>query len=204
MQPDKAGTASAFPADHLVGAKADRVTETKDGLTALAAIRLLFPVPDANWMEAEYDKRLGEEWRMSSFKDLLKKGSWHGKGFRVPVDPTARRERIPPEKWDILGIDLDDNSASGSGLKYAGLRFYEKKKVGKSLSRERVRRAELERFMEKRIADLKDAGGRSSARQDEQAARKHFKGHSIPRAWIQVFREEFNVPLEWSKPGRRK
>ena len=43
MQPDKAGTASAFPADHLAGTKADRVMGTKDGLTAWEAIQLLCP-----------------------------------------------------------------------------------------------------------------------------------------------------------------
>ncbi len=72
MQPDKAGTAPAFPADHLAGAKANRAMDTKDGLKAWAAIRLLFPEPEpepepersdaTKWMYVEDDKRL-EEWR---------------------------------------------------------------------------------------------------------------------------------------------
>jgi len=43
LQPDKAGTAPAFPADHPAGTKADRVMGTKDGLTAWEVIWLLFP-----------------------------------------------------------------------------------------------------------------------------------------------------------------
>ncbi len=146
MQPDKAGTAPAFPADHLAGAKADRVLDTKDGLTAWAALQVLGPVPERSdsssklskfkpevrpaprtWVDAMHDYNLLWTLRVSRFTDLLRKGSWHAKGFRAPVEPTARRERIPPEKWEILSIDLDDNSASGGGIEYVGLRFFEAK-----------------------------------------------------------------------------
>ncbi len=75
MQPDKAGTAPAFPADHPADTKADRVMDSKDGLTAWEAIELLFlePEPEAKyeiksdlelwsggttWIDDEYGKRL--------------------------------------------------------------------------------------------------------------------------------------------------
>ena len=57
--------------------------------------------------------------------------------------------------------------------------------------------------MQNRIADLKDTGGRSSAREDETAAREYFKDRSINRDWIKEFRDEFDVPENWSRRGRR-
>ena len=48
MQPDKAGTAPAFLADHPAATKADRVMDAKDGLTAWEVIELLFPIAQAN------------------------------------------------------------------------------------------------------------------------------------------------------------
>ena len=122
--------------------------DTKDGLTAWEALELLFPEPEpepeaksetmiksdlelwsggTTWVDAEYDERLGfrPNLNVPSFLDLLQEGSWYGTGFRVPVDPTLPRERIKPDLWDILGIDPDNNTASGGGLEYSGLRFYE-------------------------------------------------------------------------------
>ncbi len=140
MQPDKAGTAPAFPADHLADTKADRVMDTKDGLTAWDAIELLFlepepePEPKAKsenmiksdqelwsggttWVDDEYGKRLFLEGLRPSlgsrFRDLLQEASWYATGRRVPVDPTASRERIKPDLWEFLDIDLNDNTASG-------------------------------------------------------------------------------------------
>ena len=214
MQPDKAGTAPVFPADHFAGTKADRVMATKDGLTAWEAIQRLFPEPEPEHM-IKSDIQLwagGHTWvdtemwwtnAVLSFQDLLRNDSWYAKGCRVPVDPTPRSKRIHPDLWDILVIDPDNNTASGGGLEFAGLRFYEKKKVETSISREPVRRADLRRFMEQRIAHLKEAGDRSNAREDETAARKHFKDRSVSRAWIKELRDEFDVPENWSTRGRR-
>ena len=111
MQPDKAGTAPAFPADHPAGTKADRVMGTKDGLTVLEVMRRLYP----NRLRRELMAKL------PSFQGQLREGSWYATGFRVGSDTRAR---IKPNPWDILDIDLDDNTASGGGLKYAGLRFF--------------------------------------------------------------------------------
>ncbi len=189
MQPDKAGTAPAFPANHLAGTKADRVMDAEVGLTAWEVMRLLFPNRLRRGVTAE----------VPSFRGQLREGSWHATGYCSSPKP----ERIPPNLWDILEIDLDSNTASSRGIEYEGLRFYEKKKVGKSLSREPVRRADLKRFMKKRIAALKETGGRSSAREDETAAREHFKDRSINRDWIKEIRQEIGVLPDWSRRGPR-
>ena len=113
---------------------------------------------------------------MPDFLGLLREDSWYATGYRVS---SVKPERISCDSWDILEIDLDSNTASSRVLEYEGLRFYEKKKVGKSLLLQPVRRADLKLFMEQRIADLKERGGKSSASKDETAARKHFKDCSI-------------------------
>ena len=165
--------------------------DTKDGLTVLKAIELRFP--ETKGM-ASYP---WEAW--SSFQGLLREDSWYATGYRVS---SVKPERILCNLWDILEIDLDSNTASSRVLEYEGLRFYEKKKVGKSLSLQPVRRADLKRFMENRIAELTEKGGRSAAREDEAAAREHFKDRSITRKWIEEIREKI-VPPEWSTRGRR-
>ena len=105
--------------------------------------------------------------------------------------------------WEFLTLNMFGNSASGGGFEYTGLRFFEKKKAGKSVRREPVRIADLKRFMEKRITGLIEAGEQASARQDETAARAHFKDRSINRNWITQLRQECNVPEKWSKRGQR-
>ena len=195
---------------------------TKDGLTAWEVIWLLFPESEYGsnqsalalwpggvaWIDDKYyNKNSGEiVWPgsvMLLFLDLLREGLWYATGRLVPVDPSKGRERLQPDLWNILGIDLDNNTASGGGLEYTGLQFFEKRKVGKFLSREPVSRTDLKLFMKKRIADLKKGGERSSAREDETAARKHFKDRSINRGWIKDLRHEFDVPENWSTRGRR-
>ncbi len=192
MQTDKAGIAPAFPANHLAGTKADRVMDTKDGLTAWEVMRLLFPKRLRRGVMAE----------VPSFQGQLREGSWYATGYRVS-SMKPKPERISRDLWDILEIDLDSNTASSRVLEYEGLRFYEKKKVGKFLSLLPVRRADLKLFMEQRIADLKERGGKSSASKDETAAREHFNDRSINRDWIKEIRKEIGVPPDWSKRGRR-
>ncbi len=185
--------------------------DTKDGLTAWQALRQLFPEPgpgEPGFFSDLYDHHDLEDvlwpgYAITDFRTLLRGGAWFARGRRVPVDPSAGRERIQPDLWDILDIDPDKNSASGGGLEYAGMRFFEKKKAGKSVRREPVRIADLKRFMEKRITGLIETGEQSSARQDETAARAHFKDRSINRNWITQLRQECNVPEKWSKRGQR-
>ncbi len=113
----------------------------------------------------------------------------------IKVDKRMRRaiqkEPVPP--------DLTADNPAGTKADCA----FKKKKVGKSLSREPVRRADLTRFIQKRFAGLLKAGEQSSARQDEVAAREHFKDRTISRDWIKDLRHELNVPENWSKRGRR-
>lgn len=201
MQPDTAGTAPAFPAGHPAGTKADRAMDDKDGLTAkeaLARLGVTLDAPGITYIDRLYDANLRRP-----LLDGLSDGSWYAKGFRVSDDPSGKPERMPPRLWSVLELDLEAGAASGGGLKYEGLRFFKKKTAEKSANREPVRLADLKRFMEKRITGLIEAGEQSSPRQDETAARAHFKDRSINRKWITRLRQECNAPLEWSKPGPR-
>ena len=127
---------------------------TKDGLTAWEVIWLLFPESEYGsnqsalalwpggvaWIDDKYyNKNSGEiVWPgsvMLLFLDLLREGLWYATGRLVPVDPSKGREHLQLDLWDILGIDLDDNTASGGGLEYVGLRFYETKPKAKKTKR---------------------------------------------------------------------
>jgi hypothetical protein len=67
-----------------------------------------------------------------------------------------------------------------------------------------VNRSELDAFMKTRIADLTRQGVvKNPAYADEKAAREHFPGRSIPRAWIMEMRRDHGAPVAWSKRGRK-
>ena len=118
------------------------MSDSKDGLTAWAAIRLLFPepepepiiVPDKGWSEnfQLFRPPPREAWPWTAvplFQDVLEKGSWHATGRVEPITPTSNRERIPADLWDILDLNPDEGTASAAGLKYIGLRFFESVRV---------------------------------------------------------------------------
>ena len=158
------------------------------------------------WVDAEYNEKYGEVFAgPQPLLDKLANGAWYARGYREPVEPSSKEERVQVKLWRVLNLDVEANTASGGGLKYVGLLFYEGHRDGTKISpRGPVRLGDLRTWMEKRVASLREAGERSSVRDDEKAARKRFKGHSISRDWITKLRDELPVPAEWSTPGRRK
>ncbi len=132
--------------------------------------------------------------------------TWYGTGYCLPRKLPSKPEHIPVDVWCAPTLDPDANTVSGGGLKFVSVRFYEAKR------RDGIKRSpcgsvsmgDLRTWMKKRVASLRQAGNRSSVRQDETAAREHFTGHSINRDWIVELRDEIGVPLNWSTRGRRK
>ena len=61
---------------------------------------------------------------LSGLVDSLTEGSWYATGYTAPMTSSAVRERIPAHLWEVLKIE-PGGIASGGGLEYAGLRFFE-------------------------------------------------------------------------------
>ena len=101
------------------------VTKSKNGLTAWEALRLLFPEPERDLPPLFADHPYDLRWNLPALLELLAGGSWYVTGFRTPFDPNKDAERIPAHLWNVLALHLDTNIASGGGLEYHGLRFYE-------------------------------------------------------------------------------
>ncbi len=179
--------------------------DDKDGLTAWAAIRLLFPEPkpgEPGFDGGFYDYSdlgladvLWPGYAILDFRTLLQESSWSAMGRRVPVDPPAGRERIQPDLWDFLDIDLDNNSASGGGLEYAGLLFFEAKpEAKKTIKAENGCREWLIEVMQ---------GERKLERQLWGEAEERFPGLS-DKAFKRAFREAKGEPTtheSWRKRG---
>ena len=154
-------------------------TKSKDGLTAWEAIRLLSPEPGrdpleffpgdqlfagaATWVDRAYDTRLRPEARLL---DRLADRAWYAMGLRKPFEPNDQPEHIPAHLWDVLDLHLDANVASGGGLEYHGLRFYESEGIVKPPEpaeaerrqidrRQRTRNVEAEALLENRINAVK-------------------------------------------------
>ena len=183
MQPDKAGTAPAFPADHLAGTKADRVMGTKDGLTAWKAIGLLFP---------ETERLAGYPYEaLYSFIGLLREDSWYATGYRVSsVEP----ERILCKLWDILEIDLDSNTASSRVLEYEGLQFFAADAPAVSFAT----KTDLRRAYDTRVeSERKLTGHAPTAKADEAWG----KGHGLSREKMRELRA--NSPARKDEDRRK-
>ena len=113
-------------------------TKSKDGLTAWEAIRLLSSEPGRDplefspdhqlfaggvtYVDREYDTRFRPEARLL---DRLVDRAWYAMGLRLTFEPNDQPEHIPAHLWDVLDLDPDANTASGGGLEYVRLRFYE-------------------------------------------------------------------------------
>ncbi len=136
--------------------------------------------------------------------DALVKKEWYATGYRVPpLDPGPKREHIPAEWFEFL-IFTTDKIVSGGGITFTAVQIQkaERHDDTKRSPRGSVSMGDLRAWMKKRVASLIKAGKRSSARQDEIAAREYFE-RPIPRNWIAELHDEI-APPEWSKRGRRK
>ena len=156
------------------------------------------------WVDHEYDERLRESlgpgsavwpWpAVLSFQGLLLEGSWYGKGFRVPVDPTAGRERIQADLFDILSIDLDDNAAAGGGLEYEGLRFFAADAPAGSFAT----KTDLRRAYDRRVeSERKLTGHAPTAKADESWG----KGHGLSREKMRELRDNSPARTQGDRKG---
>ncbi len=168
-----------------------------NGLTAWDALREFcggeLP-PDIDPVHYDY-----KQWE--PFHEVLAVGSWYATGAPAPG---AKAKRIFAGLW-AHGLYIDPNTdiASGIGYEFTDVRFFYSKHTGKTKKPSPAPRRKLRDFLTERLAKLLAAGQESSARQDEEAARKHFKGYSINRDWVAEIRDEIGVPREWSKRGPR-
>ncbi len=173
-----------------------------DGLTAWEAIQLLFPEPEPLKSDLELWSG-GTTWvdtvwwwtnAVSSFQDLLRKGSWYGKGCRVPVDPTPRHERLHPDLWDILEIHLDSNTASSRVFEYEGLRFFAADAPAVSFKT----KVETQRAYDEHVkSERKQTGHAPTARADEAWG----KVHGLSREKMRELRD--NSPARTDEDRRK-
>ena len=139
--------------------------------------------------------------------DRLIDGAWHATGRRVQGEgkPPSKPKPIPSDWWEFLILEVDTDSASGGGIKFVGLRFFSgapEPPPRKSPSLKPVSRSDLEKFMEERIGTLIASNEKSTARDDENAARAQFTGCTINRHWIAEIRAA-KAPQEWRTRGRK-
>ena len=220
MQSDKAGTAPAFPADHPAGAKADRAMFRPEWLQGSRVSVFILAYLSAGKVPVHTkiidDPELTRHRILKSAIDdgdlkscgelgryLPKPSVAHG-GSLIRFHDLAEYAKTVSFDWLNNVLKLWEAVRAGAPQDELEEMFsFFRAKPKKAAARQPVNRADLKRFMEKRIADLKEAGERSTARQDEAAARAHFKDRSINREWIKHLRQECNVPEKWTKRGRR-
>ncbi len=83
----------------------------------------------------------------------------------MPVRPDLRAKRIPPYLWKVLRIDADANRATGDGLTYSGLTFYETKPEPKHTVRAEV---ECGRWLAEKMQSPKETTVEKLFREAEQ------------------------------------
>ncbi len=102
----------------------------------------------------------------------------------MPVSPDSRTERIPSNLWNVLRIDPDANQATGGGLTYSALEFYETKPEPKHTVRAEV---ECGRWLAEKMQSPKETTVEKLFREAEQKfsglSYRAFK-RAVPRAKV--------------------
>ena len=167
------------------------MTADEDGLTAWEALAKLWggKIPDEK--EVTPFMMPGDDYKAYVARRLfraLAKSFYRGTGYRAPA---TDRGDIPRDYWSFLDIDPDASIASGAGVQFHGLRFFENKPKPKSSST--TKQACLKWLTE----EMKGPRTQYKPEYETVALDVRYPGLN-PRAFRSAWEEA------WKQPGRHK